>query len=591
MMSIFKCKHCGCDMEITNGMDIIECPECNAVQIVPEPNVEKKISLYNLANRLRMMGEFSKAQSIYEAIAQKFDEPEAYFGLCLTKYGVLYDGEDLNTSIINYNSIYNDEDYLAACDIATDSQLDVITIEADMIEESQNRLKEIAGKGKDSDILILVNDENRKNDSYLIAKEIYEVLKAEGKKVFFPTHALKNLEGDEKEAALYKAISSAKLLILFATNPTRLNDKRVIDPLNRYKEFVNIDSQNHKIVPCFQNIPEDKMPSAVMNLDIIDLGDDSFIDKILDIVDSTFKAIKLTPEEKYLKRLDEAFKSNNYTDAIKFANAVIKANKKNELAYTIGLMASFEVNSMEEVLENAIEPLFNNEFYISAIENGIDVLNDVNDKICLSIYNNALNMPRQTEDEIMLFVTELSRIKGFKDTNELILNAYDPIFKPKYDEAMAVYNKGISSKFERYLTEAYKLFKEIITYKDSKEMMSKIEKDIEELNADLCDESYQNGIQLFKAAKTMTDFRNAQNSFMKVMSYKDAKLWIFQCKDRMYNLACDITCSSMDPEEVKEAMSVFKFLHPYKETAYFYDKAQARVTSNDFNPKKRKIRV
>ncbi|MGM9972355.1 MAG: hypothetical protein ACI35W_08095 [Anaeroplasmataceae bacterium] len=590
-MSVFKCKHCGCDMEITDGMDIIECPECSAVQIVPEPDFEKKISLYNLANRLRMIGEFSKAESIYVAIANKFEEAEAYFGLCLTKYGVIYNGEDLDCNIICSDSILEDENYIKACELATDAQLDILTIESDLIEQQQQRLKKMADTIGSSDIMILVNDENRKNDSYLIAKEIYEVLKAEGKKVFFPTHALKNLEGENKEVALYKAISSSKLLILFATNPTRLNDKRVIDPLNRYKSYVDIDNKNHRIVPCFQNIPNESLPDAVKGLDIIDLGKDTFIDKILDIVDATFKVAKLSPEEKYLKKALESFEAHDYEDAMKNANLCIKANKKNEKAYEIGLMASFEVDNLEDVINNAYDPIFNNEFYELAISNGVEVLNKVNDSICENIYNNALTMKRDTKEEIDAFVIEISRIKGYKDVNELINNAYDPIYLVKYEEAMDNYNKGISSKFERYLNEAYKQFKEIINYKDSKEMMSKIEADIENLNSDLCDESYQKGIALFKSSKTMEDYKNAQNAFMKVMSYKDSKLWIFQCKDRMYGLAIDIVASSMDKEELEDAMKIIKFIHPYKETAYFYDKAQARIETNDFNPKKRKIKV
>lgn len=589
-MAIFKCKHCGYDMNLSSGFDILECPNCNAVQIVPEPDVEKKISLYNVANRLRMLKEFSKASSIYEAIAAKFDEVEAYYGILLCKYGVIYDGDDLKCSIIRPNSIYFDPDYLTACDISTDSQLDIMTIEADLIENSQKELKKLAEQYKNSDITILVNDSNKKNDSYIVAKEIYEVLKAEGKKVFFPSIHLASLEGDLKEACLYKALSTSKLLVLFATNPTRLNEKCVIDVLNKYYDFYELDNKKYKIVPCLKDIDESDIPYAIKGLDIIDLGKDTFIDKILDVVDSTFK-VEISQLDKYLKILEDAIKDSNYDTIIKSALQVIKLDKKNELAYMHGLMATFEVDTLDEVVSNAYDPLFNNDFYLLSLENGVDVLTSVNDKICENIYSSILNMRKSSKEEIDIYVSELSRIRGYKDVNSLIDNAYDTLYKDKYDEAYSLYQKGLDTKFERTLLEASRLFKEIIDYKDSRNIVDKIDNYIEKLNAELCDGSYQNGISLFKNAKTMADYKEAQTSFMKVMSYKDSKLWILQCKDRMYMLACEATMNSMESSVVEEAISIFKFLHPYKETAYFYEKAQARVASNDFNPNKRKIRV
>lgn len=589
-MSIFKCKHCGADMEIESGMDVIECPSCSAFQIVPEPNIEKKISLYNLANRLRMMGEYDKSASIYEAVAAKFDEPEAYFGLCLNKYKVSYNGDEAICSITVDTPITEDENYISACSLATDSQLEVLTFDAEQIDLAQKTMKKAADEMPAYDIIVLVNDENRKVDSYVTAKEIYTILKAEGRKVCFPPISFKNYEGASLEAALYKAISTAKLLILFATNPARLNDERVMTPLTRYCNAMNLNPSNHKILPVLKNIPEDKIPECIKGIDIIDLADDSFIDHIMDGVDALFKVV-ITPEEKFITKARESFKAKDYVASMKYCDSVIKANKKNEEAYQIGLMASFEVDTIEDVLSSATEPIFTNPYYENAIINGVDALNSINDQICERIYQSCIGMPRDNESQITVFVNEISKLKGYKDVNDLIDKAFDPIYKPKYDEAMATYNKGIESKFERLLTEAYKQFKDIINYKDSKEMMSKIERDIESLNVDLCDESYQKGIALFKESKTMDDYRNAQNSFMKVMSYKDAKLWIFQCKERMYNLACEIIESSMSPEEVEKAMATMKFLHPYKETAYYYDKAQARIQMNDFNPKKRKIRV
>ena len=57
-MAILKCKMCGGDLDIGDDAKIIECEYCGTKQTVPDVNNEKKINLFNRANRLRMVGEF-----------------------------------------------------------------------------------------------------------------------------------------------------------------------------------------------------------------------------------------------------------------------------------------------------------------------------------------------------------------------------------------------------------------------------------------------------------------------------------------------------------------------------------------------------
>ena len=88
-MSILKCKMCGGDLEVAEEIKIVECEYCGTKQTVPNADNEKKVNLFNRANRLRMASEFDKAAGIYENIIAEFpEESEAYWGLCLCNYGV-----------------------------------------------------------------------------------------------------------------------------------------------------------------------------------------------------------------------------------------------------------------------------------------------------------------------------------------------------------------------------------------------------------------------------------------------------------------------------------------------------------------------
>lgn len=90
-MAVLKCKMCGGDWNAIEGTKIVECEYYGTTQTVPNDDSEKKINLFNRANRLRIACEFDRAVGIYESIIAEFpDEAEAYWGLCLCKYCIEY---------------------------------------------------------------------------------------------------------------------------------------------------------------------------------------------------------------------------------------------------------------------------------------------------------------------------------------------------------------------------------------------------------------------------------------------------------------------------------------------------------------------
>lgn len=90
-MAVIKCKMCGGDLRIEEGTTVAECEYCGTKQTVPNADNEKKIKLFEHANRLRAACEFDKAAGVYESIVADFDtEAEAYWGLILCKFGIEY---------------------------------------------------------------------------------------------------------------------------------------------------------------------------------------------------------------------------------------------------------------------------------------------------------------------------------------------------------------------------------------------------------------------------------------------------------------------------------------------------------------------
>ena len=90
-MAVFKCKMCGGDLNITEADKVVECEYCGTTQTVPSADNEKKMTLFNRANRLRLNNEFDKAAALYEQLIAEFpEEAEAYWGLCLCNWGIEY---------------------------------------------------------------------------------------------------------------------------------------------------------------------------------------------------------------------------------------------------------------------------------------------------------------------------------------------------------------------------------------------------------------------------------------------------------------------------------------------------------------------
>ena len=59
-MAIIKCKMCGGELKILPNSTICECQYCGSKQTIPNTDDEKRLKLYERANKLRFENEFDK---------------------------------------------------------------------------------------------------------------------------------------------------------------------------------------------------------------------------------------------------------------------------------------------------------------------------------------------------------------------------------------------------------------------------------------------------------------------------------------------------------------------------------------------------
>ena len=339
-MAMFKCKMCGGNLEINKGCTTCECEYCGRVQTVPALDNEKKTNLFNRANRLRFNNEFDKAAGIYESIVSEFpEESEAYWGLCLCKYGIEYVDDPATGKKIptchrtSFDSIFKDSNFELACEYTDMTAQSVYREEAKEIDRLQKAILDIANKEEPYDIFICYKetapDGQRTKDS-VMAQDIYDALTAKGYKVFFARITLEDKLGQEYEPYIFSALNSSKVMLSVGTKYEYFNSVWVKNEWSRYLDMMKKD-KGKVLIPCYADIDAYDMPEEFKNLQGQDMGKVGFIQ---DLVRGVGKIVNPTPNitSDTEKVIDEVYFTNH-------GYKLLKSQKYDEAAdmFTRGL--------------------------------------------------------------------------------------------------------------------------------------------------------------------------------------------------------------------------------------------------------------
>ena len=67
-MAVFKCKMCGGDLDVVDGMSVAECEYCGTKQTLPKLNDNEKEIMYDRAGHFRRNNEFDKANAFLNIV-------------------------------------------------------------------------------------------------------------------------------------------------------------------------------------------------------------------------------------------------------------------------------------------------------------------------------------------------------------------------------------------------------------------------------------------------------------------------------------------------------------------------------------------
>ena len=389
-MSVFKCKMCGGDLEIAEGMSVCECQYCGSKQTLPKLSDEKKRNLYNRASHFRRNNEYDKAMAIYEQILNEDSEDaESYWSIVLCRYGIEY-VEDPAThrrvptvNRAQMTSIFSDENYKSALKYADSEQRAVYEAEAKEIEQIQKGILAISSKEEPFDVFICYKESDangRRTPDSVLANDLYHQLTQEGFKVFFARITLEDKLGSAYEPYIFAALNSAKVMVVLGTKPEYFTAVWVKNEWSRFLAQIK-DGANKVLIPAYKDMDPYDLPEEFSHLQAQDMSKLGFMQDLIRGIkkitgaeekkaDTHARATEPVPTSNGAQALVErAFlflEDGDFARADELCEQALNQDPKNSQAYVGKLMVERQIRKQENLSEG-MEELTENNYFQKAV--------------------------------------------------------------------------------------------------------------------------------------------------------------------------------------------------------------------------------
>ncbi|MDE6005191.1 MAG: toll/interleukin-1 receptor domain-containing protein [Oscillospiraceae bacterium] len=526
-----------------------------------------------------MNNEFDKASQVYEnIISEVSDEAEAYWGLCLCRYGIEYVVDPKSQKRIptchrtQFKSIFDDADYIKAINCCDPVALNVYKAEAEYINGVQKRILEISSKEEPFDVFICYKETdaagNRTVDS-IIAQDIYENLMEKGYKVFFSRITLEDKLGSAYEPYIFAALNSARIMLVIGTKSEYFNAVWVKNEWSRYLSLIE-QGQKKVVIPCYRDMSPYDMPEKFISFQSQDVSKIGYMQDLLRGVQKilgkgkteTFLQQTVVTKENanissLLKRVFLFLEDGDWKKANEYCERVLDIDPECAEAYLGKLMAELNVEKKEKL------PLIEKDFsrldnFKKAVRFGDTELDDLNKQ---SIYNSAFTAMKKAKNDAD-FRSAKSIFLALKDFSDAALKAEECEEKSlEYLYQLAISDMILANSDQDFRNVAIN-FKEIAEYKDSRQRAEECEKKALEY-------LYQLAINDMIQANNDRAFRDAAVIFKEIAEYKDSRQKAKECEEEALEYLYQLATNSMihaNDKDFRNAAVIFKEIAEYKDS-------------------------
>lgn len=497
----FYCKMCGGELEVNQDATVGQCQYCGTKQTIPKTDNEKIMNLFNCANHYRMKNDFDNAMNSYENILNEDSKnAEAYWGLCLCRYGIEYVKDPLTEKMIptchrtQLESIIEDEDFISACENADSVARSTYEQEAKHIDKIQKKILQISSKEEDYDVFICYKEADnmgeRTPDS-VIGQDIYDALTEKGIRVFFARISLEDKVGTAYEPYIFAALQSAPIMITIGTKPEYMEAVWVKNEWSRFLAMMKKDSKK-TIIPVYKFMNPYDMPEGFARIQAVNmekigamqdlvhgiekiLGKDKnrIVEKVVHVEENANSASKYAP---LLERAWIFLEDKNWNKAREYVERVLDMNPKCGEAYLIKMLAGMSLNN-RNALKNWSHPLDGYDEYKKIMKYGDDELKNE-----LMQYNKII-VDRQRKKEQELNEKRMREERELYERKKREEEERKARLEKKRQEIYAKYDDTIQSnrkKAQDLENEKHEIVKKIIALNANKMQISDRKKELEE---------------------------------------------------------------------------------------------------------------
>ena len=517
-MAILKCKMCGGDIVLNEEKTLGMCEYCGSTMTLPKVSDDQHAARFNRGNHFRRQGDFDKALAVYETIVNEDDtDAEAHWCCALCRFGIEY-VEDPNTyeylptcHRASFDSFLEDPDYLAALEHSDGITKRQYQKDAAKIAEVQRGILATSQNEEPFDVFICYKEtddqtKERTRDS-LDAQDIYYQLTREGYRVFFSRITLEDKVGAEYEPYIFAALNSAKVMVAIGSKPEYFNAVWVKNEWSRFLAMMRKD-RSKLLLPCYKGMDPYDLPDQLSVLQSYDMSKIGFIQDLIRGIKKVLckdahkeSVIEIKDVDMsggnagtLLKRAFMSLEDSDWERADDFCEQVLNLDPENTEAYLGKLLAEFEANNLDSLLDVSI-----------SIENSLNykrILRYANDEIKQRVItiNNTIQkkinekeeakrkeqiyqeaLKRQKYGHYEEAIEKFSSIFFYKDSKDQIENCKRKINEYKQQEEYYIAIKQMEYNSIAVLSQAKATFETMIDYKDSRQKLAECNRIIEKL--------------------------------------------------------------------------------------------------------------
>ena len=281
-----KCSICGADLIFPAGINEVLCEFCLRPNARPKSR-PSETTLMKYANERRNLGDFDKAAEGYRQVLQKnMEEHEARWGLLLCKYGVMYVEDSVSGKRMITcrkavaSAMQTEPDFLICCQQAEGEVREAYRRDAVYIDKVQSEIRRIRAREEPYDVFICYKESDpdgaRTRDSVL-AQQICMRMRDRGYRVFYAPDSLKQKSGANYEAAIFAALSDARVMLALGTSREYFESIWVRSEWQRYLEMIEAGEEK-LLVPMYldmdpgTDLPAEFRARFLQGINMADVG-------------------------------------------------------------------------------------------------------------------------------------------------------------------------------------------------------------------------------------------------------------------------------------------------------------------------------